>query len=117
MITPEEPSWEERFTDWLNLRDKEIFDELTKPLNGVNHMARTYENEDERKIITHEILIARIQQFYDHLCQRHKEIQSEREQAEKEEGKELDWPTEMLSMEVVDQYYEQFEDVLSDKVL
>ncbi len=60
---------------------------------------------------------SRIQQFYDHICKWHKEIQGEREQAEKEEGKELDWPAEMLSMDIVDQYYGQFEDVLSDKRL
>ncbi len=86
-----------------------------KYINGERNMPREF--EQEFPLPRKEILISRIQQFYDHLCQRHKEIQSEREQAEKEENKELDWPVEMLSMEVVDQYYEQFEDVLSDKVL
>ena len=86
-----------------------------KGLIGEYEMPREF--EQEFPLPSKEILIARIQQFYDHICKWHKEIQGEREQAEKEEGKELDWPAEMLSMDIVDQYYGQFEDVLSDKRL
>lgn len=81
-------------------------------LNGESMLG---EYEREHLPPTKEILIARIQQMFDHLAQWHREIQGERILAEREEKKELDWPTETLMLDLLDQFHTQFDDILSDK--
>lgn len=118
MISPKEPiyPWNLMIHDWMNMRDIEVFDELSKPLNGEDHMARTFEEEDKPHV-TKEILIARIQQFYDHMRQWHNNIVEERRIIEREEKQEMDWPNERLMIDLIDQFCSHFDDVLSDKYL
>jgi CRISPR/Cas system-associated endonuclease Cas1 len=83
---------------------------------GEDDMARTFEDE-ERLPVTKEILIARIQQFYDHMKKHHNYIVEDRIVAESEEGHELDWPQERVFIDLIDDFSTHFEDVLSDRYL
>jgi hypothetical protein len=76
-----------------------------------------YEDEEMPKIVSKEQMIARIQQFYDHLDIWYQNIREERRIAEREEKQELDWPQEKTCLRILDDFSTHFEDVLSDRAL